>query len=49
MPIQGITQPDLIQINNTLRLRRYDGIHDFALEWYQDEEMLWLVDGKREP
>lgn len=49
MPIQGITQPDLIPINNTLRLRRYDGIHDFALEWYQDIEMVWMVDGDRVP
>ena len=49
MPIQGINQPDLIPINNTLRLRRYDGIHDFALEWYQDIEMVWMVDGDRVP
>lgn len=49
MPIQGITQPDLIPINNPLRLRRYDGIHDFALEWYQDIEMVWMVDGDRVP
>lgn len=49
MPIQGITQPDLIPINNTLRLRRYDGIHGFALEWYQDIEMVWMVDGDRDP
>ena len=49
MAIQGITQPDLIPIDATLRLRRFDGIYDFALEWYQDVEMLWLVDGKRDP
>lgn len=49
MPIQGIPQPDLIQIDNTLRLRRYDGIHDFALTWYQDVEMVWMVDGDRVP
>ena len=30
--IQGIEQPEIIQIDNTLRLRKYDGIHDFALE-----------------
>ena len=35
--IQGIEQPEIIQIDNTLRLRKYDGVHDFALEWYQDE------------
>ena len=34
--IQGIEQPEIIQIDNTLRLRKYDGVHDFALEWYMD-------------
>lgn len=49
MAIQGITQPEIIQIDDTLRLRKYDGVHDFALMWYQDEETVWLVDGKRDP
>ena len=49
MAIQGIEQPDLIQIDDTLRLRKYDGTHDFALAWYQDEETVWLVDGNRNP
>ena len=31
--IQGIEQPEIIQIDNTLRLRKYDGVHDFAEEW----------------
>ena len=47
--IHGIEQPEIIQIDNTLRLRKYDGVHDFALEWYQDEETVYLVDGKRDP
>ena len=47
--IQGIEQPEIIQIDNTLRLRKYDGVHDFALEWYLDEETVYLVDGKRDP
>ena len=47
--IQGIVQPEIIQIDNTLRLRKYDGVHDFALEWYQDKETVYLVDGKRDP
>lgn len=34
-----------IQIEETLRLRRYDGECAFALEWYQDVETLRLVDG----
>ena len=47
--IQGIEQPEIIQIDNTLRLRKYDGVHDFAEEWYLDEETVYLVDGKRYP
>lgn len=49
MAIQGIEQPDIIQIDDILRLRKYDGVHDFALDWYQDEETVWLVDGNRNP
>ena len=49
MAIQGIEQPDIIQIDDTLRLRKYDGTHDFALAWYHDEETVWLVDGNRNP
>ena len=49
MAIQGIDQPEIIQIDDTLRLRKYDGVHDFALDWYQDEETVYLVDGKRDP
>ena len=49
MAIQGITQPHLIPIDATLRLRRFDGVYDFALKWYQDVEMVWLVDGDRVP
>ena len=47
MAIQGIEQPEIIQIDNALRLRKFDGVYDFALEWYQDEETNYLVDGKR--
>ena len=49
MAIQGIEQPALIQIDESLRLRKYDGLYDFALAWYQDEETVYLVDGKRDP
>lgn len=49
MAILGIEQPDVIQIDDTLRLRKYDGNHGFALAWYQDEETVWLVDGNRNP
>ena len=38
----------MILINETLRLRRFDGNYDFAFEWYQDPETVLLVDGKAE-
>ncbi len=47
MPIEAISQPEFLFIDDTLRLRRYDGVFDFAFGWYQDEEMVFLVDGVR--
>lgn len=47
MAILGINQPEIIQIDKALRLRKYDGVYDFALEWYQDEDMVYMVDGAR--
>lgn len=49
MPIQGVPQPEIISIDEALRLRRFDGQYSFALAWYQDAETNYLVDGKREP
>ena len=49
MPIPGITQPEFILIDDTLRLRRFDGAAECALPWYQDPETLLLVDGKEDP
>ena len=49
MAIRGVDQPACIQIDPTLRLRRYDGTADFAFAWYQDEETVYLVDGVRKP
>lgn len=40
---------DVLQIEDGLRLRRFDGNYDFAFEWYQDPETVLLVDGKAEP
>lgn len=45
MPIEGIVQPETLPVSPSLRLRRYDGKHDFALSWYQDGELVRLVDG----
>lgn len=47
MAIQGIEQPGVIQIDESLRLRKFDGVYDFALGWYQDEDMVYLVDGQK--
>ena len=49
MPIEGIIQPDTINISSTLRLRKFSDDCAFALDWYQDEETLLLVDGKTDP
>ena len=49
MAISGVEQPAYIQIDEELRLRRYDGTADFAFPWYQDEELVYLVDGVRKP
>ena len=38
MPIYGVEQPEILQVDDDIRLRKYDGIYDFAFEWYQDEE-----------
>ncbi len=48
MSITGIEQPNFIYIEETLRLRKFDGVYDFAFDWYQDEETVWLVDGNRD-
>ena len=47
MAIAGVAQPLFIQIHDDLRLRRFDGTADFAFAWYQDEELVYLVDGVR--
>lgn len=49
MAIEGIVQPDIIEVDNGLRLRKFDGVCDFAFEWYQDEETVYLVDGVKRP
>lgn len=49
MPIPGIRQPELLGIDEDLRLRRFGGEYGFALAWYQDPETVWLVDGVRQP
>ena len=36
MPLEGISQPQIIQINEMIRLRKYDGHAELALPGYRD-------------
>lgn len=49
MAIKGIEQPEYIQIDRETRLRKYDGNYEFAFAWYQDVELVYLVDGVKQP
>lgn len=49
MPIPHIAQPEILPVSETLRLRKFDDCFDFAFDWYQDEELVYLVDGVRRP
>ena len=49
MPITGIKQPDILTIDDDLRLRAFNTIPACAIQWYQDPETVWLVDGNRVP
>ena len=49
MPIPNVIQPQLLPVAEGLRLRKFDDLFDFAFDWYQDEETVWLVDGVRRP
>ena len=49
MPIKGIEQPEYIEIDREIRLRKFDGKYDFAFEWYQDIDIVWMLDGDKEP
>lgn len=47
--MENIVQPEIIDIEPGLRLRKFDGKYDFAFGWYQDPELVYLVDGVRRP
>jgi len=49
MPIKDILQPESIKIDDELSLKKYGGECAFALKWYQDEETVYMVDGKTTP
>lgn len=40
-----IDKPKVINIDNTLRLRSFDYKYSFAFKWYQNLELVKLVDG----
>ena len=49
MPFENIPQPDLLSVSPTLRLRRWrpedKADMERALQWYQDPELVYFVDG----
>ena len=49
MPIPNIEQPDILPIDDALRLRKFDDHFEFAFDWYQDVDTVWLVDGVKVP
>lgn len=42
-------QPELINIDATLRLRSYDGNYQVAIPWYQDETVYYNSEGISDP
>ena len=44
MPMDAIEQPSILVIDEDLRLVKYEGNYEFALEWYQDETLVKMVD-----
>lgn len=49
MPFQGIEQPDIIQVDNQIRLRKYDGNFAKAYPWYQDDLVRRFSEGITDP
>ncbi len=47
MPIYGVKQPETIEVDSKIRLRKFYGSFEFALPWYLDAETVYLVDGNR--
>jgi RimJ/RimL family protein N-acetyltransferase len=49
MPFANITQPEIINIDETLRLRAYDGNYSVAFSWYQDDVVRKFSEGITDP
>ncbi|MCL2217002.1 MAG: GNAT family N-acetyltransferase [Defluviitaleaceae bacterium] len=45
MPITGVIQPEIIEIEEGLRLRAYDGNHLTGLPWYQNPVVYYNSEG----
>lgn len=45
MPYKNFKQPNIIIINESLRLKAYKGDCSFALPWYQDEVVYYNSEG----
>lgn len=49
MPIPNVRQEELMIVDDGLRLRAYDGQFELAFDWYQDPDVIYLIDGNRNP
>ena len=49
MPIYGIKQPETIEIDERIRLRKFYASFEFALPWYTNTNTVYMVDGNRTP
>ena len=49
MPFRNIAQPEIINIDSSLRLRAYDGNFSIAYEWYQDDTVRKFSEGITDP
>jgi RimJ/RimL family protein N-acetyltransferase len=49
MPFKNINQPEIIDIDDSLRLRAYDGNYLIAFAWYQDDVVRKFSEGITDP
>jgi len=49
MPFDYVAQPEIIDIDSSLRLRSYDGNYTAAYEWYQDDTVRKFSEGIVDP
>ena len=49
MPYKSYEQPEFVQINDIIRLKRFDGDFDTALSWYQKQYVYYNSEGVVDP